>query len=120
MLELIQLEIKCLSYRCSLLRDLSKREGLRQSNYQRELCILKEELRNHYLAYGFMRGMPYSVLESNCKQFPEWEAVKQVVCKYVPKDEKRYNLINDGTVFYVKQNLDVKLLQEFEQWIKYP
>jgi len=120
MLSLIKLEIKCLSYRCSLLRKMSKQQHEEQSVLQRELCLLKEELRNYHLAYAFIRGVPYRVLESSCDNYPSWEAVKQVICKYQPEENKSFNLINDDAVFYVKQNLNPKLLREFEKWIKYP
>ena len=47
---------------------------------------LRKEARSTYLAYGFLRGVPYERIEAPNSSNPNWDAVQRMVEKYGGKD----------------------------------
>lgn len=110
------IEIKTLSLRCHLVRKLSKNEKVPMGEFQRELVQLKETLRSHHLAYNFLRGTPYRSIEPTCKVPPNWEDVKDILVRFIKEPHKKYELVREDSVFYIKHQLGDELLRAFEKW----
>lgn len=116
MIDKLKLEIKVVSYRCHLIRKLSKKESKVKSQYQKELVYLKDQLRSLHLAYAFIRGMPYSILESNCKESPDWNSVESHLVMHVNRTRRQFILEQEMGTFYIKTALDKVLKQALEDW----
>lgn len=44
--------------------------------------VVRYEARHTHLAYGFLKGKPYTMLEQSCKSEPYWPKVLNMVKKY--------------------------------------
>jgi len=58
---------------------------------------VRNEARSACLAYGFLRGVPYSAMEAKAYQPPNWKRVEQLVGKYAEGDQR-------------------EVMQHFSQW----
>lgn len=60
--------------------------------------VVRREARASFLAYGFLRGRPITVVEQKCKTIPDWKNVERIVSRFTTELDKR--IVN----------------QKFEQW----
>lgn len=56
------------------------------SLYLHRIQIVRPECRSSNLAYGFLRGRPYSKLERKCYEAPDFRYVKKLVDKFGQQD----------------------------------
>ena len=49
---------------------------------------VRSESRSSHVAYGFLRGLPYSRIEANTKSEPDWSRVEALVKKYGEDDPR--------------------------------
>ena len=47
---------------------------------------VRDEARSSFVAYGFLRGRTYKVVEGSAKTAPDWKRVEQLVRKYGTDD----------------------------------
>lgn len=52
--------------------------------------IVGKEARSSYLAYGFLRGVPYEKIESHCRwdNQPDWAAVEKMALRFGVDDNR--------------------------------
>lgn len=60
--------------------------------------VIRREARSSFLAYGFLRGRPITVVEQKCRTQPDWRNVEQIVSRFTTEPDKRI------------------VQQKFEQW----
>jgi len=86
----LKLKLKLKSLACEA-RIIRKQElKMRGENWGPESCIfhnhrtakLRPEARATHLAYGYLKGLRYSQLESSCRTPPPKGRVLNIVCRY--------------------------------------
>lgn len=60
--------------------------------------VVRKEARSSFLAYGFLRGRPITVVEQKCRTTPDWKSVERIISKFTTETDKRI------------------VAQKFEQW----
>lgn len=80
-LERLRLRIKELAYSSRLNRK-AKKVASNKSYFQKGHMLVREEVRHHNLAYGFLTGKPYRVMESRTRTIPNFNRVRQLVVEY--------------------------------------
>lgn len=65
--------------------------------------VVRPETRASLLAYGFMRDVPYSVIEERYHEAPNWERVEQIAAQFT----KKYGSFDER-----------KFKQRFEEWFQ--
>ena len=58
------------------------RRQARASLYWHRVWELRRAARSNQLAYGFLKGHPYWVLESKCKEVPNWSEVERIASRF--------------------------------------
>ena len=72
--------------------------------------VVRQEARISHLAYGFMKGIPYKVMEQKCREEPDWEAVRAVVKRFGGRSQELDAWISPQEV---NQQILVAVLQEY-------
>lgn len=80
-LERLKMKIKVLSYEAHLNRK-AKKKSSNNSFFQKGHMLVRDEVRHHNLAYGFLRGTPYKILESGTRFPPNFHKVRQLIVNY--------------------------------------
>ena len=72
----------------SVTRAETKKETGRQARGLREHRIgqVRPESRCALVAYGFLRGRPYKVVENSAKSEPDWDRVQRLIEKFGTDD----------------------------------
>lgn len=81
--------------------------------------IVRSEARSALLAYGFLRGRPYQLMEPKSYGPPDWNRVRQLVDKFGIKVSLSYNYItlpSDYPDFTKRQELKKQQLKDFDKW----
>lgn len=80
-LERLRLRIKELSYSSHLNRK-AKKIASNKGYFQKAHLFAREDSRHHILAYGFLTGKPYRVLEGRTRTLPNFDRVRQLIVEY--------------------------------------
>lgn len=48
--------------------------------------VVRPAARNTLIAYGYIRGTPYSAMEANAKTSPNWKEVNRLINRYSDND----------------------------------
>ena len=59
-----------------------KKRWLRMDIRGHRQGTVREEARVTHLAYGFMKGIPYKVMEQKCHEYPDWVSVRSMVSRF--------------------------------------
>ncbi len=80
----LKVKIKSLASEARIIRheERKSRGQLRNDLTAHRKGIVRREARHTLLAYGYLRGRPYRVLEQTCHRQPDWTAVERMVKKY--------------------------------------
>ena len=57
---------------------------------------VRKEARSALLAYGFLRGVPYSKIEAKCWEAPDWFRIMQIVTKFGETQIRRQHNSDNG------------------------
>lgn len=63
-------------------------EAERHSLYLHRINVVRKEARASHLADGFIRGVPYAVMENFAYSEPEWDRVERIATKFTTEDER--------------------------------
>lgn len=89
----LKVKICSLAAEASIIRREERRWKPRWRSHQDQMffrlkghrtCDVRSEQRSALLAYGFLRGTPYLVIESKCYEEPNWGRVAKIVRKFGP------------------------------------
>ena len=80
-LERLRLRIKELSYSSNLNRK-AKKIASNKGYFQKAHLIAREDSRHHILAYGFLTGISYRVMEGQTRTLPNFHRVRQLIVEY--------------------------------------
>lgn len=80
-LERLRLKIKELSYSSHLNRK-AKKIASNKRYFQKGHMLAREEVRYHILAYGFLTGISYRVMEGQTRTLPNFHRVRQLIVEY--------------------------------------
>lgn len=50
--------------------------------HKHNVQVVRKEQRASYLAYGFLRGMPYKRIEQRIKSEPDWDRVQNIASRF--------------------------------------
>lgn len=81
----LKVKIKSLAVEARIIRLEEKRTkdpGLKASLAIHRRWDVRNEARNSILAYGFLRGLPYNVIESKTMKPIDWKRVEKLVEKF--------------------------------------
>ena len=88
----LKIKIKSLAAEAAIIRQEEHRwHGLSQARYglhQHRILDVRREARASQLAYGFLRGRDYRVMEAKCHENPDWKRVQWVVEKFCLTDKR--------------------------------
>lgn len=82
----LKVKLKSLAAESKIIRkEENKRSGtLRLGLQEHRRGIVREEARHTHIAYGFLKGMPYTKIEQKPKSEPNWDRVAKMILKYGP------------------------------------
>lgn len=110
----LKVKIKSLAEEAKIIRreeNLAPNEDVRVGLYLHRIGIVRDEARWSQLAYGFIRGLDYSEIESGgSKSEIRWDRVKNLVLRYnrFPRDTS-----------YVRSDQQILGLEaEFKEWVE--
>lgn len=83
-LERLRLNVKVLSYSARLNRK-AKKIASNKAFFQKEHMFVSENARYHHLAYAFLTGRPYGLLERTTTNPPDFQRVRQLIVQYEPQ-----------------------------------
>jgi hypothetical protein len=87
--EHLKIKIKTLAAEAAIIRHAERRAPTperRSSLIEHRRGIVRNEQRHSLLAYGFLRGRPYSAMEKTCHQPPQWGKVKTMIERFGGRD----------------------------------
>ena len=64
------------------LRKWDRIDAVRNSLHAHRQNDVRKESRCGYLAYGFLRGRPYQVVENAAKRKPDWKRVEEITKRF--------------------------------------
>lgn len=84
----LKIKLKSLAAESRIIRhEEKKRRGQNWGHtgaafYRHRMDVVRPEARATHIAYGFLKGLKYSQIESNPKTSPNWKRVESMVAKY--------------------------------------
>ena len=83
-LRFLKVTIKSLSAEARIIRleETRSRGELRAALSGHRRGEVRREVRSAFVAYGYLRGRPYQVVEPRVKSPPDWTRVERLVAKY--------------------------------------
>lgn len=81
----IDTRLKARILRASLRKNRSISDLIRRER----TIVIRRETRSQLLAYGFLRGRDYLVMERICYMQPDWGRVEKLVVEHSRKDDQR-------------------------------
>lgn len=79
--------------------------------------VVRSEARHSLLAYGFLRGRPYRVIENKCHEAPDWHRVEDLAVRFGLTD----GTVSLKTLLKTPSPWDVsrqQIKQRLEQWVQ--
>jgi hypothetical protein len=101
----LKIKIKSLAAEANIIRFEAKKVN------GEERCILNEhrknqvrkEARHSMLAYGLLRGVPYSKMESKCNEAPDLKKINKMVLRFRILKDNRLERVRDDEWFLEAQ-----------------
>lgn len=87
----LKIKIKSLAAEAAIIRkEEARRPGgdTRTFLHEHRVNKVRKECRAASLAYGFLRGRPYKVMEAKCHEAPQWSVVERLILKYGEGDPR--------------------------------
>jgi hypothetical protein len=82
----LKIKIKTLAAEAKIIKaEESKWPGIsdmRTSLHEHRILVVRRENRSSQLAYGFLRGRDYNVMEWKCYEQPNWKAVEEIAQRF--------------------------------------
>lgn len=97
----LKIKIKSLADEARTIRNEEKKTSgeTRAGLHQHRVIDVRREQRSALLAYGFLRGRDYRVMERTSRTKPDWKRIEKLVRKYTEEDPRI-------------------TMQRFEQWVQ--
>lgn len=101
----LKVKIKSLAAEAKIIRAEERKGGVMvNSLHFHRVCDVRREARHSQLAYAFIRGVPYKVVEPNSKNAPNWS--------YVAKLVEKFGIVYHPARLFVSYDQLVKLQKE--------
>lgn len=80
----LKVKIKSLAAEAKIIRSEERKAGpvLRYTLAEHRKGIVREVARESLLAYGFLRGLPYSRIETQNSSEPDWDSVMKMIHRF--------------------------------------
>lgn len=82
----LKMKIKSLAAETRIIHSEERKwpgqSDMRQSLYHHRKTVVQRESRASQLAYGFLRGRDYKVMESKCHELPDWAKVEDIALRF--------------------------------------
>lgn len=109
----LKVKIKSLAEEAKIIRfEERKNKVMRRGLEYHRKTVVRSEARNTLIAYAFIRGIPYSRVESKAKTKPDWEKVRTMVQKYGCRYDAEGN--ENWTAYQVRKKI---MMETFEKWV---
>ena len=93
----VYLKIKCksLAAEAQIIRAEERKfpgeHPIRYGLHEHRVLDVRRAARSSYIAYGFLKGMPYMQIESKAKKPPNWGEILTMIKKYgTTKDQEKF------------------------------
>jgi len=78
----LKVKIKSLAAEARIIRREERRSRHREGLHNHRTTAVRKAARSALLAYGFLRGRAYRLMEATCHAKPAWSKVKNLVTQY--------------------------------------
>lgn len=101
----LRIKIKSLAAEAEIIRrEAKKTKGMTKwgLNHHRT-SVVRHHSRHNLLAYGFLRGVPYCVMERNCDEAPDFKMVAEIARRFGPVVEGELIMWVEQAKAYLKE-----------------
>lgn len=121
----LKVKIKSLAEEARIIRQEeykvhpSSPQWVRSSIRSHRIIVVREEARSSLLAYAFIRGIPYSRIESKCDRIPNFLRIKQIARTFfhiTDEDTGLVKWIEDAKECMKKNKKEIKKVESISDW----